>query len=234
MNIIVIGTAERIAEFSATSLAEKSRCRYISIRATENLTAEYGVFMPYQAVFDLNLDDQPARLANYLSHEHLSVIVSAVKSTLKKLVAQAGQPVGCQLYGINALKGMLKRSHWEISCYQPYTIHPILDWIGKNNIEIKFVADRIGMITPRILFSIINEAGWMLQEGGADSDAIDNAMKLGVNYPKGPFEWLNEMGIKDIVEVLAALKAEAGDKYRISDILAAQYDKSVIEKSTNL
>ncbi len=234
MNLLVIGTAERINEFSTTSVAQKSHCRYVSIPATEHITAETGTFMPYQAVFDLNLDDQPARLAHYLSHEHLSVIVSAVKSTLRRLVAQAGQPVRCQLYGINALRGMLKRSHWEISCYQPYTIHYILDWIGKNNITIKFVADRVGMITPRILFAIINEAGWMLQEGGADTDAIDNAMKLGVNYPKGPFEWLNEIGIKDIVEVLAALKAEAGDKYRISDILAAQYDKAMIEKSINL
>jgi 3-hydroxybutyryl-CoA dehydrogenase len=234
MNLFVIGTSERINEFSTTSVAQKSNCRYVSIHATENVTAEVGTFMPYQAIIDLNLDDQPTRLANYVIHDHLSVIVSAVKSTLKRLVAQAGQPVRCQLYGINALKGMLKRSHWEISCYQPYSIHPILDWIGKNDIKIKLVADRVGMITPRILFSIINEAGWMLQEGGAAADAIDNAMKLGVNYPKGPFEWLNEMGITDIVEVLTALKAEAGDKYRISDILAAQYDKSTIEKSINL
>ena len=46
-----------------------------------------------------------------------------------------------------------------------------------------------GFIFPRTIVQIINEAYFALEEGVASREDIDRAMKFGVNYPKGPFEW---------------------------------------------
>jgi 3-hydroxybutyryl-CoA dehydrogenase len=46
-----------------------------------------------------------------------------------------------------------------------------------------------GFIFPRTIVQIINEAHYALEEKVASRKDIDRAMKFGVNYPKGPFEW---------------------------------------------
>ena len=46
-----------------------------------------------------------------------------------------------------------------------------------------------GFIFPRTIVQIINEAHFALEDGVASKKDIDRAMKYGVNYPKGPFEW---------------------------------------------
>ena len=41
---------------------------------------------------------------------------------------------------------------------------------------------------------IINEAFLALQEGVSTKEEINTAMKLGTNYPLGPFEWVEKIG----------------------------------------
>ncbi|MES2434467.1 MAG: 3-hydroxyacyl-CoA dehydrogenase NAD-binding domain-containing protein [Pseudomonadota bacterium] len=45
-------------------------------------------------------------------------------------------------------------------------------------------------IALRIESTLINEAAWLLAEGGTSAEGIDTAMKLGLNFPRGPFESL--------------------------------------------
>ena len=76
-----------------------------------------------------------------------------------------------------------------------------------------------GFIFPRTIVQIINEACFALEEKVASKEDIDRAMKFGVNYPKGPFEWLS--GREDYVRtLLVELMNKTGDqRYRISEIL---------------
>lgn len=46
-----------------------------------------------------------------------------------------------------------------------------------------------GFVFPRTIAQIINEAHFAFAEKVASREDIDRAMKFGVNYPKGPFEW---------------------------------------------
>jgi 3-hydroxybutyryl-CoA dehydrogenase len=59
--------------------------------------------------------------------------------------------------------------------------------LGFTPIETSIVS--LGFIFPRTIVQIINEAYFALAEKVATKDDIDRAMKFGVNYPKGPFEW---------------------------------------------
>jgi 3-hydroxybutyryl-CoA dehydrogenase len=86
--------------------------------------------------------------------------------------------------------------------------------------EISVVQDRVGLVMPRILCGLINEAFFALTENIASPADIDTAMKLGTNYPRGPVEWSNLVGIGQVVAVLDALRRSTGEeRYRLAPLL---------------
>jgi 3-hydroxybutyryl-CoA dehydrogenase len=79
------------------------------------------------------------------------------------------------------------------------------------------VADAPGLVVTRTLAMLINEAADAVLQGVCSADAADAAMKLGVNYPAGPFEWLRRWSVPEVVHVLDALNAHyRGERYRVS------------------
>ncbi len=64
-------------------------------------------------------------------------------------------------------------------------------------------------IVLRIEATLVNEAHWLLAEGGTTPDGIDTAMRLGLNFPRGPFEALARHGRSAILAELARLRAAA-------------------------
>lgn len=82
------------------------------------------------------------------------------------------------------------------------------------------VPDRAGMIFPRIVSMIINEAAQVYSEQIASKEDIDTAMKLGTNYPNGPLEWADRLGVPLVYEILSALQRDFGeDRYRPHPLL---------------
>jgi 3-hydroxybutyryl-CoA dehydrogenase len=71
--------------------------------------------------------------------------------------------------------------------------------------ENRFVPDQPGMVSPRIIASLVNEAYFTLGAGVSDKGQIDIAMKLGTNYPYGPFEWSEKIGLEKIYALLQHL-----------------------------
>lgn len=76
---------------------------------------------------------------------------------------------------------------------------------------------------PRIISMIINEAYFALGENLANPEDIDVAMKFGVNYPKGPFEWAEKIGHQNLHSVLSELYRVTMDtRYKISKNLSIE------------
>jgi 3-hydroxybutyryl-CoA dehydrogenase len=72
-------------------------------------------------------------------------------------------------------------------------------------------------VVVRTVAMLINEAADAVQQGVCTPQGADTAMKLGVNYPAGPFEWLAAWDRGDVIRVLEALDAEyCGERYRVS------------------
>ena len=89
--------------------------------------------------------------------------------------------------------------------------------LGKEAVRGK---DMAGLTFPRILSLIINEAARSLEEGVANAEEIDVAMRLGVNYPQGPLRWADQIGLDDVLAVLEGLERETGDdRYRPAALL---------------
>lgn len=81
------------------------------------------------------------------------------------------------------------------------------------------VPDRAGLVRPRVLAMIINEAFLALGEGLSTKPEIDTAMKLGTGYPYGPFEWGEQIGLHRIWSLLHNLAA-TDPKYSPAPALA--------------
>jgi 3-hydroxybutyryl-CoA dehydrogenase len=82
-------------------------------------------------------------------------------------------------------------------------------------------------IADRVLATIVNEAASALAEGVAEPDAIDTAMRLGTNYPAGPLEWGERLGLAHVVSVLDGLHAAVPDgRYRVVPLLRELAERS--------
>ncbi len=79
------------------------------------------------------------------------------------------------------------------------------------------VADTPGLVVARTVAMLINEAADAVQQGVCSAEAADAAMKLGVNYPAGPFEWLARWDTTAVVRLIDQLDAHyRGERYRVS------------------
>jgi 3-hydroxybutyryl-CoA dehydrogenase len=82
--------------------------------------------------------------------------------------------------------------------------------------------DAPGLVLGRILCQIVNEASFAVQEGVAGEDDVDTAMRLGFNWPRGPFAWAQAIGPSRVAGVLEALRSELGEeRYRMAPQLRA-------------
>jgi 3-hydroxybutyryl-CoA dehydrogenase len=77
-----------------------------------------------------------------------------------------------------------------------------------------------GMAVMRTVAMLANEAADAVNQGVCSAAAVDIAMQKGVNYPRGPLAWLDEIGVGQVVTVLHNLATVYGeDRYRVSPLL---------------
>ncbi|WP_179234821.1 3-hydroxyacyl-CoA dehydrogenase [Heyndrickxia coagulans] len=76
-----------------------------------------------------------------------------------------------------------------------------------------------GFVTSRISCLVGNEAFYMLQEGVGTAEEIDKAVKLGLNFPMGPFELADLVGLDARLNNLRYLHEKLGEKYRPAPLL---------------
>lgn len=101
-------------------------------------------------------------------------------------------------------------------------IQAVAEQMGKQTVVIN---EFPGFVTSRISALVGNEAFYMLQEGLGSPEDIDKAIKLGLNYPMGPFELVDLVGLDARLNNLRYLHEKLGEKYRPAPLLE-QYVKA--------
>lgn len=214
MNIAVLGSGPKL-----TSWMRKENAALSYVQDTKS-HSNYEVFI------DLDFDEHPERITEYSSNKETIFLLNTCLITLEAAFHRANILYdGQKMLGINAFPLMSERDLLELT--SPFDFKPsdvVFEILGYKP---EWVGSRVGFVTPRIICMIINEAYFTVQEGTASKADIDTAMKLGTNYPKGPFEFVSEFGIKQVYLLLEALYNDTHDeRYKIASLLKTEFLKA--------
>jgi len=204
MKVIVIGDGRSADQMN--SRMGGSKLDWIWLNQVSDLSRQHAA----DIYIDLGFVMDPGRIDHLSQFLPRPVLVNSVIHTLSEIERP--------FIRINAWPGFLKRNVAEISLTgteQEKQIQPffdLLDW------PYLVAPDIPGMISARVVSMIVNEAYFTFQDKTSSKAEIDIAMKLGTNYPQGPFEWSREIGLKNIYELLLLLNRH-NPRYELSKSL---------------
>ncbi|MBP9219008.1 MAG: 3-hydroxybutyryl-CoA dehydrogenase [Sterolibacterium sp.] len=102
--------------------------------------------------------------------------------------------------------------------------------LGKTPISVK---NNPGFVVNRILCPMINEAIFVLAEGLASAEGIDNGMKLGCNHPIGPLALADMVGLDILLAVMEVFYSQFNDpKYRPAPLLREMVDAGYLGRKS--
>jgi 3-hydroxybutyryl-CoA dehydrogenase len=204
MKIAVLADEFLKQELIATGIADSELIYWSSS------VAELSYFPDADAVIDL-LFEQNKRdtneLKNFLPRP---VIINSVTKTIGEL--------NLPLIRINGWPTFLERTVAEVACHNETDRTKVEKIFTALNRKTEWVPDVKGFISARVVSMIINEAYFALEEKVSSKKEIDLSMKLGTNYPYGPFEWADKIGLNKIAGLLTAL-SETEKRYQPASLL---------------
>ncbi|CAN5134642.1 hypothetical protein BH09BAC3_BH09BAC3_28400 [soil metagenome] len=214
MEIVIIGGASQLKEAQSKFGDAHHYSLFPDHQSTEPILKNADV------VFDFLIGDSPSQVNLYKPFHSLVVFLDATHLSLSSLNIKDFK---CILFGFCGLATFLNREILEVSLQSRDQEQELKRICKTLNTSFLVVADKVGLVTPRVICMIINEAYYTVEQGTAMKEDIDKAMKLGTNYPFGPFEWCEKIGKRSVATFLESLHRSTGDnRYQVSKLLKSE------------
>ena len=191
MKVVVLANDLLKEELLAQGVSEEVHIEWI------NEVSQFAAYDKADAWIDLLFDAQQERIAILQKLLPRPVIINSVCSTLRDMPGE-----------------FIRINGWPTFLRRPLLETATTDEARKTEAEKIFrafhkttswVPDVPGFVAARVVAMIINEAYFALAEQVSTKTEIDTAMKLGTNYPFGPFEWSERIGLQNIGKLLELL-----------------------------
>ncbi|QFT84435.1 putative 3-hydroxybutyryl-CoA dehydrogenase [Halomonas sp. THAF12] len=109
-------------------------------------------------------------------------------------------------------------------------VEALAEALGKTAVR---VGDSPGFAVNRLLVPMINEAAFLVQEGAATPEAVDQAMRLGAAHPMGPLALADLIGLDVCLAIMEVLQEGFGDpKYRPCPLLKRMVDAGYLGRKS--
>ncbi len=217
MNVLVIGNEAQQAECALKFAGH-------AIMWAANHPKAIATFGEADVVFDFAIARAPEQISTYQNHSKLVAFLDVTTQPLSAYTRSVNHQVMATLFGFCGLPTFLNRPLLELTVRQNEDQPKLNEVCQALGTHFSVVDDRVGLVTPRVIAMIINEAYFTVQEGTASRQDIDLAMKLGTNYPYGPFEWCAKIGVSNIYHLLESLYADTTDqRYKICSLLKKEF-----------
>ncbi|MDQ5832061.1 MAG: 3-hydroxyacyl-CoA dehydrogenase family protein, partial [Actinomycetota bacterium] len=94
------------------------------------------------------------------------------------------------------------------------------EFFARLGLAAAWVEDAPGLVLGRVACQLVNEACFAVGEGVGTEEDVDTGLTLGLNHPRGPFAWLEAIGVEHVCSVLDGLWRERREeRYRIAPLL---------------
>ena len=110
------------------------------------------------------------------------------------------------------------------------TVQTMRELLVNVGVAVVKLEENPGFLLDRVIASIVNEAAVMYSSKLATKEDIDNMMKVCVNWPMGPFEFADNMGVDRVVEILESMSQQLGPKYQPCFLLKKMVDAGWLGK----
>jgi len=112
------------------------------------------------------------------------------------------------------------------------TVQAVKELLAGAGITAVNLQETPGLILDRVIASVVNEAAVMYSSKLATKEDIDKMMKVCVNWPMGPFEFADNMGVDRVVEILEQMAEQLGPKFQPCFLLRRMVDAGWLGKKT--
>ncbi len=191
---------------TTTQLKDFSKCDFVVEAAPENFELKKKIFQQLDEVLP--------------SHAILTSNTSSISITqLAAVTRRPGQVAGMHFMNPVPLMKLVEGIRGLQTSDETFRkVESLTQSLDK--VFIQSVKDMPGFVVNRILMPMINEAVFALNEGLASAKDIDEAMKLGCNFPMGPLQLADFIGLDTCLSILGVLFDGLGeDKYRPCPLL---------------
>lgn len=149
-------------------------------------------------------------LASNTSGIPISLLASATRRPEKVIGTHFMNPVP-MMKGVEIVKSLLTSED---------TLKISLGFVQSLGKETVVVKDSPGFVTNRIVTLVMNEAAKLLEEDLASIEDIDKIERLSHNWPMGPFELADLVGIDVVVDLLEGIYQQTGwERYKPAPLL---------------
>lgn len=219
--VLIVGANERAHQF-----CEIAQRAYGSVRLIEDDRSIAGIHPAASLVIDVPLSYNGARLDVWRAldsaiGEDAIVCVDAYAVDFRRLAASVSRPerfVGFGVLGSLAQQSVVEIVNAKWSSAQALVV--LENFFALGGKQTRRVAHAPGLYLGSTVCSIINEACYAFAEGVASKGDIETAMKLGTNYPKGPFAWAAEIGAARVAGILDDVARKRGLSFASAPLLA--------------
>ena len=131
--------------------------------------------------------------------------------------------IGAPVVLLDLATDYVKTSHLAIAasdCCSQDQLNQVVGLLQALGKKVCIIDDVAGMVVMRTIAMLANEAADAVNQNVANAKDVDLAMKNGVNYPKGPLEWADQIGVSYLANVLENMEDVYGEtRYRVSPLM---------------
>ena len=210
MRLVVLTNEQLKEELLSTGISDGCKVEWI------NSSKEFSSYADADAAIDLLFEQNDYDTSYLKDFVNRPVFVNSMNKT----IAEIDLPV----IRMNAWPGFLKRNVAEACCSDEVNKNKAEQVLNLLSRKAEWIPDIKGFISARVVSMIINEAYFALEENVSTKEEIDIAMKLGTNYPYGPFEWSKKIGLQNIASLLIEL-SKTEKRYEPASLLLKEAKK---------
>ncbi len=208
------GAGERVAIDGSGALAVELRDRARAAGFDARVPGDFGGADEPGLVVDASVPAPAADLGGADGGPPLAAVCA------DRSLAARGDPAAAGFHVLPPLEDAKLVELTRLPTTPDATAETVESFFARCGFACEWVGDAPGLVLGRIGAQLVNEAAFAIGEGVGSADAVDDGMRYGLNYPRGPVAWGRAIGFDHVLATIDGLWDDLRDpRYRAAPLL---------------